>query len=138
MNEVVQNIMAACVRLKLEGAWMLEHYGAERCAAAYNGIGSEAMPSAVRRILDKLHVCMCPAALLHDAAWALDSDGTGEYFAGSNGAFVRNCLVCIDDYYAWYNPVRWWQRHQARRFGDLLDNLGWPAYMAAYKARPKA
>ena len=99
-------------------------------ALAYNGIGSESTPAAVREALTAALNIFEPAALIHDYQYSrLQSAGLfiDEAREAADAMFYRNCrkLAC---YYScgWADPIRYLHLYQAwgcwravRRFGGI-------------------
>lgn len=116
----------------LEGIGWATWLGSARCAEAYNGIGPEFLPAAVRDRITRYLALFEPAALIHDARTDA-SDGSRERFLAANDEFRRNCLKLANRAYSWYD----WRRYRARAAAQVLfdfvsaDSFGWKAWQDA-------
>ena len=127
-------LIETALHVELEGAEWANRYGLAWLSDAYNGIGPEFLPVAVREKVSKwLHVFE-PAALIHDARNHV-SDGTWTGFLHANKEFRSNCLKLADWNYPWYS----WRRYRARAVAVALfefvsaDNFGWRAWLDAHE-----
>lgn len=116
----------------LEGKTLVESYTFKELARDYNGMGPEWFPESVRKTLDKIFKVFSPAFLIHDTEWA-HAKGTRHEFNNSNARLERNCKRIADCRYGWYNPLRYWRRHQGALFAQLCQSFGHPAFIAASK-----
>ena len=96
----------------------------------FNGVGPSWMPEEYRKKLDKYSKTIMPAVFVHDNDYA-NGDGTMLDFQLANRRLHSNGVKCADIAYAWYNPMRYIVRHQAKVFAKLCDTFGLPAYLAA-------
>ena len=100
----------------------------------FNGVGPSWMPEEYRKKLDKYSKTIMPAVFVHDNDYA-NGDGTLLDFQLANKRLHSNGVKCADIVYAWYNPMRYIVRHQAKVYANLCDLLGFPAYAAAVEER---
>ena len=136
LDEAKDTILEAC-RIGLSGAEFLYVLGPSNVARACNGIGPEDMPEKWRRKLDKciwLFVVPCRG---HDCRFTYDNDGTEAKFRAANDELERNCLIMANTQGAWYNPKRWWWRHNAKVVAWICQTFGWDSWRRAYE-RAKA
>ena len=127
-------LIETALAVGLDGADWANRYGLSWLSDAYNGIGPEFLPVAVREKVSKwLHVFE-PAALIHDARNHV-SDGTWTGFLLANKEFRANCLKLADWNYPWYS----WRRYRARAVAIVLfdfvsaENFGWRAWLEAHE-----
>ena len=120
-------------RLKLEGGDILFELTREQVEKSYNGIGSASMPNIIRWTLTELNPSFVLPAVIHDCMWDYFCDGSDDDFFASNEAFENNCNTCINEFYAIYNPARYFYRLNASKYKYLLDHFGKGAYLAATK-----
>jgi len=118
---------------RLEGSIVLFERSDEEIISCCNGIGSQAMPEAVRKFLDAMHPSMRIAAAIHDLEYQFSEDRSDEAFHASNARFQRNCVAVCKILYGWYDPRRYWAIHKARQFRAILDLCGKPAWRKARK-----
>ena len=122
----------------LRGAEWCRDMGLAWCADAYNGIGPEFFPPAVREKVTKYLTIFEPAAYVHDCCHK-NSDGLRDTFYRINGWFLDNCLILADRAYSWYN----WKRYRARAAAYVLyefvcSRAGWVAWCDSHAARVDA
>lgn len=106
----------------------------EQVVFAYNGCGAEWMSEEARSIADKLSVTARPAICVHDCDFAF-GDGTAGDFKRANERLESNGIICADARYAWWNPMRYIVRRQARLFAKICGAFGWSAYLDAVSKR---
>ena len=115
----------------IEHSIVLYEHSNQEIIACCNGIGSEAMPEAIRSFLDRLLPSMQIAAGIHDLEYQFSEDRSDEAFHASNARFQRNCIAVCKVLYGWYDPRRYLAMHDARRFRAILDLCGKSAWKAA-------
>ena len=126
-------LIETALAVGLDGADWANRYGLAWLSDAYNGIGPEFLPPALRKkVTDWLHVFE-PAALIHDARNHV-SDGTRKGFEAANDEFLRNCRKLADFWHPWYS----WRRYRARFIATLLYDFvsgtpGWIAWQQAHE-----
>jgi hypothetical protein len=96
----------------------------------FNGVGPSWMPEKYRKKLNKYSKTIMPAVFVHDNDYA-NGDGTMLDFQLANRRLHSNGVKCADIRYAWYNPMRYIVRHQAKVFSKLCDTFGLSAYLQA-------
>ena len=117
----------------LMGAEWAAAQGFRWLAEAYNGIGPEFLPPALRaKVTDLLHIFE-PAALIHDARNHV-SDGSRKNFEQANDEFLWTCRKLADFRYPWWS----WKRYRARLVADALYDFvsspaGWKAWLEAHE-----
>lgn len=100
----------------------------ERC----NGVGAAWMEKVklpgggtLLDLANKSFRWMRPATPRHDVRYSVG--GTKAMRANDDKCFLEDCLwIANSD--AWYNPRRYWRRHQSRKAYALLRMFGWMAY----------
>ena len=104
-------------------------------ASAANGVGPDAAPSGVRRILTNLLPHADLAADIHDVEFAL-SDGKREAFTAANARFGHNCRLWVKANRSRFNPLRYIELFRISRDVEILDGpAGWSAWISAWKRR---
>lgn len=122
-------------RLQLKGGEILFALSRDQVMSAYNGIGNESLPKAVRWTLTELnHVFELPA-VIHDCHWTYYGNLTMTDFLNSNAEFEDNCIECAKFFYGWYNPLRYWYIGKAKTYHRMLNDFGWSAYMEAQQKK---
>lgn len=116
---------------RLENSILLYEYSDKEIISCCNGIGSEAMPEAIRSFLDRMHPSMQIAAGIHDLEFQFSEDRSDAAFHASNARFQRNCISVCKDIYKWYDPRRYLAMHDAKKFRAILDLCGKSAWKAA-------
>ena len=101
-------------------------------AAAANGVGPDAAPSGVRRILTDLLPYADLSADIHDVEFEL-SDGRREAFAAANARFGHNCRVWVKARRGQLNPLRYIELFRISCDMEILDGpAGWSAWISAW------
>lgn len=132
----VARLVTKAEEYALDGIDAVRSLGMDAIAAAYNGTGAEWMGEALRHALDKLSEVFLPAILIHDCDYAY-SDGTMLSFQRANNRLEYNMLTIADSEYAWYNPIRYLRRRQARLFAEVCRVFGIVAYASAFEQHTK-
>ena len=130
-DDYIKKFRSTVKRLHLRGEQEVEALDDDQIRTAINGVGSAAMPSSFRAVLDALNPAMIYASHLHDVHWHFFNAGTMEDFRQSNADFEANTVKIADDLYGMLNPLRYWAHWKARQAHDLLDRWGWEAYKLA-------
>ena len=112
---------------QLENREIIGKYTLEELCSIYNGIGPDSFPDWLRDVISSLHPSLATVAFIHDIEWH-ESDGSKEKFAESNARFKTNGYRVAKAEYGWWNPLRYIVMNQARRFGNLCQLFGWPAW----------
>lgn len=115
----------------IEHSIVLFEHSDQEIISCCNGIGSQAMPEAIRSFLDAMHPSMRIAAAIHDLEYQFSEDRSDEAFHASNARFQRNCVAVCKILYGWYDPRRYFAIHKARQFRAILDICGKSAWKAA-------
>jgi hypothetical protein len=106
--------------------------------AAANGVGPDAFPSVVRRLLTGLLPYGDLPADVHDVEFQF-SDGTKASFEAANNRFYHNCRQWILADRASWDPRRYIELWRARRDRDILmGDEGWKAWLSAHERYGKA
>lgn len=137
-NETRLALIAGLIEVALDaglrGAEWVDEKGLDWCSEAYNGIGPEFLPPALRaKVTQWLHLFE-PAALIHDARNHV-SDGFRAAFERANEEFLHNCLVLANRAYPWWR----WKRYRARAAAWAMfefvssDSIGWRAWLEAHE-----
>ena len=117
----------------LDGLDFLSSYEYGEIAAAYNGIGPEWMPAALREKVSAYLDLFAPAALIHDMRYQV-SDGSRFNFNYANLEFYGNCVKLANDAYPWWNWRRYGARVAAAALYDCVRSQGgWKAWTDAKK-----
>lgn len=132
----VTRLVAKAEEYALDGIAAVRSLGMDAVAAAYNGTGAEWMGETLRHALDKLSEVFLPAVLIHDCDYAY-SDGTMLSFQRANNRLECNMLTIADAEYAWFNPMRYLRRKQARLFAEVCRVFGIVAYTSAFEQQMK-
>lgn len=121
---------------QLDHADILDKYTDEQLADdVYNGIGPEAFPSWLRKVIDCLNPTLEPVALIHDTEWH-ETDHTEPTWHATNDRFRDNGLKAADARYGWWNPLRYRVRRQARLFRLACETTpGWRAWLDGDKTK---
>ena len=102
---------------------------------AANGVGPDALPSGVRRILTNLLPYAELAADIHDLEFER-SNALRSTFAEANARFGHNCRLWVKANRSRFNPIRYVELSRISSDVDILNgNAGWRAWIAAYSAR---
>ena len=129
----VAGLIQEAVFAHLQGAEWASNQGLRWLSEAYNGIGPEFLPPALREKVTKWLHLFEPAALIHDARNHV-SDGSRNGFERANGEFLDNCLALANRAYPWYR----WKRYRARAaawamFEFVSGKPGWIAWEEAHE-----
>ena len=127
----IDSLVKAAVVADLDGIDFLSSYDYKEISAAYNGIGPEWMPPAIREKLSAHLELFAPAALIHDMRYQV-SDGSRYGFNFANLEFFGNCVKLANDAYPWYS----WRRYRARlaaqvAYDFVRSQCGWVAWCEA-------
>ena len=118
-----------------EGEDLLFFHTDEEIIEAFNGIGPESWPEALRSLIDRLHPSVILAALIHDIQWTYWNRGTKDHFLKTNAIFERNCKKTARHCYCVIDPRRWISLRRAKEFKALLDAFGFKHYKQAFQKR---
>lgn len=132
----ISRLMLLVAEYGLEGKMLVESYTFAELAKFFNGMGPEWFPAWAREVLDKIFDVFAPAFLIHDTEWAT-TEGSYREFLNSNDRLERNCKKIADAEYGWYNPMRYYRRHQGAVFARLCQTFGYGAFKAAAKEAEK-
>ena len=132
-SALVAGLVEIALVAKLDGADWASRYGLAWLSDAYNGIGPEFLPPALRaKVTDWLHIFE-PAALIHDARNHV-SDGSRKNFEQANDEFLWNCRQLADFHYPWYSWKRYRARFVAAALYDFVSGTpGWIAWQQAHE-----
>ncbi len=126
------NLIGLARTHNLENIEILEKYSLYQLRFIFNGIGSESMPTWMRKVVSTLHPSLEPVALIHDVEWS-ETDGNKDTFTASNSRFKRNAMKIAFGLFKWYNPRRYIVWRQGVRFGNVCQLFGWRAFLAGYR-----
>lgn len=117
-NDVV-SMRAEAERLQLSGRELLENSALvmEEC----NGTGAEWM-GMICGVIDTLNPAFTLPSCIHDLRYFIG--GSDSDRANADREWLNNALVCVNDRYDWYNPMRYWERAKARKFYLALRSAG--------------
>ena len=124
--------IARALALMLSGAEWLRAIGPAAVAAAYNGIGPDWLPDAIRDQLSRWLSLYAICAVIHDCRYQYCNDGTSAAFDAANNELERNCRIVADATYSWFNPLRYLARRGGRLLANACRRFGWAAWRAAY------
>lgn len=133
----IRRLIDLVAEYELEGKMLVESYTIEKLAEFFNGMGPEWFPEWARKTLDKIFDVFSPAFFIHDVEWAT-TEGSYREFLNSNDRLERNCKKIADAEYGWYNPMRYYRRHQGAVFAQLCQTFGYGAFKAAAKKAEEA
>ena len=122
MRKVTKSMLEKCARL--EGANILACLTEEEIDDAYNGIGADWMPEAMRDKLSKVWSTFEPAAVIHDCQFAHMQDRSRDMFHLCNRQFRDNCIALAREKYPWWNIKRYVLAHNADLMYDILEDYG--------------
>lgn len=134
--DTIFDLKAKAIFYELDGIIRLRELELEDLARIYNGTGAEWMPSALRKALDAISKVFLPAILIHDVEFAM-GDGTQLDFCRANNRLEYNMMTIVYAEYAWFNPMRYIRKRQARVFAEVCRMFGLPAYVSACEANLK-
>ena len=123
----VKELCQKAEECQLEGREILEKYRNTELASIYNGIGPDAFPGWLRRVVSALHPTLAVVAFIHDVEWH-ESDNSNSKFTASNERFRTNGYIVVKRKFGWYDPRRYAVMNQARRFGNICQIFGWEAW----------
>ena len=95
-----------------------------------NGIGADWMWANLRDVISTMNPTLVLSADIHDCAY--EKGGTEEDRDMADKAFLDNSLILANDRYAWFNPLRYRVKKQARKFYAILRVFG--KYAFNYKS----
>ena len=129
--EKIDRLILLAVLSNLDGVDFIQGLDRKTVQDAYNGIGPEFLPPALRAKVTQHFSTFEPAALIHDLRNEF-SDGTEDKFHAANREFLANCLTLVDDKYPWWRPKRYIARRVAHAFFMFVDGApGWRAWLEA-------
>lgn len=128
-------VVARANSLHLMGAGFLNAVGVKAALDAYNGIGPEFFPPAVRDAITRTLGLFEPPAVIHDCRFER-SDGSRAAFDYANCEFFVNCHLCAKAAYRWWD----WRRYRAyavidAMYGCVSGDGGWKAWQEAHGKR---
>ena len=125
--EITALIKKAC-DLKLTDAAWVACFTSEEIAVAYNGIGPQWLPYAIREKLTKYLSIFAPACLIHDFHYWI-CDGSFKDFVYANDTLEANCRKCINAETKWYQLLRRSAGYYAAHLmAEACRRYGWSAY----------
>ena len=126
----IEELVKRAVLADLDGVEFIQDCSYAELAAAYNGIGPEWLPGALREKVTKYLALFEPAALIHDMRYA-KADGSADRFHHANLELRDNCLRLCDYTFSWYSWRRYAGYLAALKIFDACENFGTVAYAAA-------
>lgn len=105
---------------------------AERLRQICNGVGTESMPEAVRKVLTTAYKCAEASAIVHDYRYT-QSDGTPERRQAADDEFLHNGLQEARFRYPWYSWRRWWAERKILIAYRALQEFGDGAWCIAFR-----
>lgn len=124
------------VKLRLAGHELLLCRTIPEILRSANGIGPEAFPDKLRRMIDNANPTMIIASIIHDLRYTYGTGTRADFLQANADLEINGCLLAEDNY-SWYNPIRYWVKFKAHEFRKACDKFGWPAYCAAIEMRKK-
>jgi hypothetical protein len=135
LAEITALMKKAC-DLKLTDAAWVACFTPEEIAVAYNGIGPEWLPYALREKLTKYLAIFAPACLIHDFHYWI-GDGTLKDFNYANDTLEANCRKCINAETKWYQLIRRAAGYYAAHLiAEACRRYGWSAYRTGRVEEP--
>lgn len=100
-------------------------------ASAANGVGPDAAPGGIRKILTALLPYGDLAADIHDVEFQM-SNGTRKDFLAANERFRHNCRQWVVRTRSAMSPLRYLELFRLRRDFEILNGpAGWAAWKSA-------
>jgi hypothetical protein len=118
-QEELRRMHDTAVKLGLSGSELLTVPEAQQWC---NGIGAQWMWSVLRDFISDFNPAFLVPSAIHDVRYETGGNDTDREFADNE--WLANCLVCVNDRYGWYNPLRYYARKQARKYYALLRISG--------------
>lgn len=134
-DEQIENYRIVAFDLGLDGRELLCE-GNDLIRTVCNGIGSDAMGSTLRGMLDALHPAFILPSVIHDLRYWF-WDGTETSFKSANAEFASNGCKVAKARYSWYDPRRYLAYHNAAKYKAILDLCGHSAAASARASRIK-
>jgi len=129
-EKTIEELVKRAVLADLDGVEFIQDCSYAELAAAYNGIGPEWLPGALREKVTRYLALFEPAALIHDMRYA-KGDGTQLAWQQANEEFRQNCRRLADAAYPWWN----WRRYRAYAVAEaLFDCVETVGGLAAYQS----
>ena len=106
-------------------------------AAAYNGIGADWMPAAIRSRLTTDYADLEPAAMIHDVDYSRANGSIAEFHAANarlRANIIRTANAVATPWITW----RWWRlRLAATACFEAVEQFGIVAYIMSTKQQTK-
>ena len=118
------------LRLNLRNCEKLLKFTPEALQNICNGIGPECLPECLRDAMSAAHPTLKVVAFMHDLDFAT-GNGTWADFCKANENFYINGIIAANAKYAWYHPLRYIVRYQAKSLAAICQTAGWYPYLSA-------
>lgn len=115
----IEKMRSEAERLQLSGRELLENTAMVRSEC--NGTGAEWM-GMVCGVIDTFNPAFTLPSWIHDLRYF--TGGSDAQRKSADDEWLDNALICVNDRYGWYNPLRYWERAKARRFYLALRAAG--------------
>lgn len=106
-------------RLELSGRELLEN--TELVLTECNGVGAQWM-GLFCGILSALNPALVLPSMIHDLRYYYG--GSADDRRKADAEWLANAMICIDDRYNWYNPLRYILRWKAPKYYEALRAMG--------------
>ena len=119
----IEKMQSEAERLQLSGRELLSNTAMVRSEC--NGTGAEWM-GMVCGVIDTFNPAFTLPSWIHDLRYF--TGGSDAQRKSADDEWLDNALICVNDRYGWYNPLRYWERAKARRFYLALrvaGNFAW-------------
>ena len=128
-NITIEDIEKMCIeaaRLQLSGRELLEN--TQLVKDECTGTGAEWM-GGICRVIDACNPAYILPSYIHDLRYFFGGSDSDRKKADEE--WLDNAIICVNDRYSWYNPLRYWERIKARKFYLALRSAGFAAWNAA-------
>lgn len=133
----IRDLICRVVNYSLDLGPHLVHMTAAEIAAAYNGIGADWMPAAIRDRLTTDYADIEPAAMIHDVDFDR-ADGSIDEFHAANARLRANIIRTANAVATPFITWRWWRlRLAATACYEATEQFGILAYMMSQQTKRK-
>ena len=133
----IRDLICRAVNYGLDLGPHLDHMYAAEIAAAYNGIGADWMPAAIRDRLTTDYADLEPAAMIHDVDFDRAAGSIAE-FHEANARLRTNILRTANAVATPWITWRWWRlRLAATACYEAVEQFGILAYMMSKQTKTK-
>ena len=131
----IRDLICRVVNYSLDLGPHLDHMSVAEIAAAYNGIGADWMPAAIRDRLTTDYADLEPSAMIHDVDFDRAS-GTLAEFHEANARLRANIIRTANAVATPWITWRWWRlRLAATACYEAVEQFGIVAYMMSQQTK---